>query len=142
MANYNSHILAHTFGLSLLTDATDWWIGLYLQGGDPFADLWSCEAAVSRQSLVGNLKENPNDTSSLVNIYDIEWLAVPQASYQGWFIVNGENEYDVGWIGAFTSIQMAYDGDNIVFPSETLYIGLSTTYVVVSDGGGGGGMPG
>lgn len=141
MSNFNLSILNHTFGITPLTNAADWWIGLWLLGGDPYVDLLSCEAPVARQSLV-TIGLRMYDTNALTNNWHIDWAAVPTNTYSGWFVANGENGVDVGWMGLFPAPITAYDGDSIHIQPGTLYIGLSTTTAVTPGGGGGGGGPG
>ena len=139
MADYNLAILDHVFGLATFTP--DWWIGLWLLGGDPYVDLLSCEAPVARQqlSLIGL---RTYDSNALTNNGQITWNAVPTNTYSGWFVANSEDTFEVGWMGLFAAPLVAYDGDSISIVSGTLYIGLSTTTAVTPGGGGGGGGPG
>lgn len=143
MGNYNQQILLHTFGMTPLEDATDWWVGLYSVGGDPFADLWSCEINVPRISLLGKLDTNANDDNSLVSNQLISWDFLPTVDVQGWFITNGEDEMDVGWVGSLLVPLNAYEGDSLSIAAGNIFIGISTTDIFTPDGGGGGeGLPG
>lgn len=122
MATYGAEMAKYALGYANYTPS--WKITVFFEGQDPITDIATAEIPDCRTDLV-NMIDSVGNPGYLENETAFSVGPVDAGSCGGWFIVNGDTETDVAWVGTFGTAITIDTGDYVYFDAGTVLVRIN-----------------
>jgi hypothetical protein len=119
---FDEQTLVNLLWGNTVADDTNWYLGVYLTGTDPVADLTTAEDTSADRVQVGVMAWSTDHLSNSAEVYIGPFSG---GTLDGWFITYGDTSVNVAWYAPFGASIDVSPGEYLLFDPGTINLNMA-----------------